>query len=1213
MLPQLPLTRCLVAALLVVGSGATVEIELDEMGSGACTTTQYFDTTNLVCRSCTNGCSGVGAHGNCFKVPDYEAGVDPYGNALTCTCAAGYERVEQWYTEYDDGDGDWPGGSNIAFVCRLPVDSHRTARSDGDGTAQCGPSTGGKSAAALDCTCGVAPSADAVLFSLPVLVEDDEGGSPSANKSCVACAAGSGVVSTAGTYGGVAFKKDLYSCQRCPDPHMDMAKDRCLTCDASAGYATTPYGVSEVGPLTCVYAAHATFAESSFNTGSSGYTIRYANVQDTPDGDATLVETVTNSLTFKHYLINATANCYFYKGPENSANCQTLANLCVLQLYDAKSGACEAFAAIESAREQGSYAQEGWGTSLPWLHYDGIAAEVRSEETIEMTLALDNAAVVAENADASELTFYVSVTALNGTWLGLEELTTQFFYCPFSGPRSGEGGGTGRSTTWRRFGNSFSETTLCDLDRLASMEALFYELFVKDALTGKLFPVPVLLTDLVDYSFNPLGDPVNQNNDVTDEEDDVFVRRFSLFDNEGGVTAGYTDGYPKVLRYAYDIQLQVNSFPNDAARILPPILKVSYRSRLPHGGNWEAGMARDSVVFGVEYAMERGDYLDTLYGFFTTASVLAALAAFMRWQNWSFRNLRAASLTTPAMASGRAGNRDRGETDGMLGGGGSAGYDLTMAGRSCGSIQRLLHSQQWAGILITAHSFTVFNFGIILGLCTVFFVLFKMQSRSQPAYILLPPHTGYLDEGDDYYFVYVVVFTMAVSQTAFVCHLIYLQCTTETFFVDMENPSNAVGDPIAAQGREPSISGGNGSPRRAGQGGSGVATLAAEGSVSAWRRVFMANEWNRLQGTRRTSLEVTLFVMTLLLLGQNLENLATPQPNLDDHRPDSCGADRPLNMLLRFASTTWWFILLEMVQLGVEKGRAYLAPCGLEGEPLGQQFVDLCTMAKVSVLLLDDTYHGYLLYCDSSADTADASLRALTRQLLVEMKGHVTSRRGPAHLADRPGFEDVQTFELYVGDGWLRWYRTLRHRLEVLALKHPNGLTVKGPDSDFGLRGRNAAPARRGGLCGALGLEERSGVVGVGGMEVLSDKLRKFFRRQYRGADLEWEAVPALEGSSAWAWRLLRAVPREIAEARVENALVPDHGNRFTSCGLYGIEFELWLRDVLTFAILDMWFDDTATSIALTYLSYQLLRASRIFIGKRTLAQTSLIDKTFLF
>jgi hypothetical protein len=33
------------------------------------------------------------------QVPDYDSGVDPYGNALSCTCELGYLRVEQWRIE----------------------------------------------------------------------------------------------------------------------------------------------------------------------------------------------------------------------------------------------------------------------------------------------------------------------------------------------------------------------------------------------------------------------------------------------------------------------------------------------------------------------------------------------------------------------------------------------------------------------------------------------------------------------------------------------------------------------------------------------------------------------------------------------------------------------------------------------------------------------------------------------------------------------------------------------------------------------------------------------------------------------------------------------------------------------------------------------------------------------------------------------------------
>jgi hypothetical protein len=62
-------------------------------------------------------------------------------------------------------------------------------------------------------------------------------------------------------------------------------------------------------------------------------------------------------------------------------------------------------------------------------------------------LALDPAAVAAGNADASDLAFYLSATALNGTWLGLQPLATQLSaYCPPGGFKARGG----RATPWLR-------------------------------------------------------------------------------------------------------------------------------------------------------------------------------------------------------------------------------------------------------------------------------------------------------------------------------------------------------------------------------------------------------------------------------------------------------------------------------------------------------------------------------------------------------------------------------------------------------------------------------------------------------------------------------------------------------------------------------------------------------------------------------------------
>jgi hypothetical protein len=78
--------------------------------------------------------------------------------------------------------------------------------------------------------------------------------------------------------------------------------------------------------------------EAQYNSGgSTAYAITYRQLYLTPDSfprrkTAEPPFTLTSS-TLQHYFLNATVNCYYFKGPQNAASCQTLANLCVLQVW----------------------------------------------------------------------------------------------------------------------------------------------------------------------------------------------------------------------------------------------------------------------------------------------------------------------------------------------------------------------------------------------------------------------------------------------------------------------------------------------------------------------------------------------------------------------------------------------------------------------------------------------------------------------------------------------------------------------------------------------------------------------------------------------------------------------------------------------------------------------------------------------------------------
>ena len=74
--------------------------------------------------------------------------------------------------------------------------------------------------------------------------------------------------------------------------------------------------------------------------------------------------------------------------------------------------------------------------------------------------------------------------------------------------------------------------------------------------------------------------------------------------------------------------------------------------------------------------------------------------------------------------------------------------------------------------------------------------------------------------------------------------------------------------------------------------------------ISAWRSIFVANEWAELQTTRRTSVHFILFWLGFFLVGMGLEHNATARPRID--RNDFTPGHH--NIALRFVNTTFFWL-----------------------------------------------------------------------------------------------------------------------------------------------------------------------------------------------------------------------------------------------------------------------------------------------------------------
>ena len=70
--------------------------------------------------------------------------------------------------------------------------------------------------------------------------------------------------------------------------------------------------------------------------------------------------------------------------------------------------------------------------------------------------------------------------------------------------------------------------------------------------------------------------------------------------------------------------------------------------------------------------------------------------------------------------------------------------------------------------------------------------------------------------------------------------------------------------------------------------------------------------------------------------------------------------------------------------------------------------MDFCTIAKVSMIVMDEKYHGFYMHCRSPHQFADATMVELVDMLHKEEMGLTTDR------SLEGGPPDVQSFEIFL-------------------------------------------------------------------------------------------------------------------------------------------------------------------------------------------------------
>jgi len=598
-------------------------------------------------------------------------------------------------------------------------------------------------------------------------------------------------------------------CTPCPDPLM--------TRNNLSGQCICPSGLVEDSILTAgltvtdipVVGSHVCLDVDASKIAFQAAEYGKQTFQDVIDVDGSRTDSilVEKSEPFLKYFLAAAVRC---KNSRHWQSCQALANLCTLSLHNIDAPACKILSSyVSKVTTDNIHGFEGWRFGFPWLKYGRASRDVIYSTGINRQVAL--------SGRLSFVNLTLSVYALDGSFLGFQDVSTQLHMCQ---------GDDRKLQRFRRFGSNTLFRCSIDLVHLIDRqdEPRFYELWMDDPVdkTGSdrvegiaLYPLPVLITNYEEDGQKP-NNILRENpslqlgvggGGVEALDKAVLHRRFFLWDNISGkklpdtskgksastksdVAAAPT--LPTVVRWAKHVELRVmlqnddgDTQVDESIRMYPPHLIIEYDQQLtstvPRGtmqaDTKDSEMRYPEVEFKSIYTMELVEWWRVMMGLFIMWIILTVIYAGLKL---SVR---------------------------------SQSQSMTWNGVSADVLGSIADWFFWGMFIVSGY----------------WFCFFKLQSEVESLLPLENPHPDFL----------VFVIVAGWCKIMHVALLLYGQCITDIFFIDFEK------EPITDSKEEED-------------------TLP---KVSVWRNILIANEWCEMQTERHTDIDFTLMFLLFFLKG----------------------------------------------------------------------------------------------------------------------------------------------------------------------------------------------------------------------------------------------------------------------------------------------------------------------------------------------------------
>ncbi|GAB1601198.1 meckelin [Argonauta hians] len=409
-------------------------------------------------------------------------------------------------------------------------------------------------------------------------------------------------------------------------------------------------------------------------------------------------------------------------------------------------------------------------------------------------------------------------------------------------------------------------------------------------------------------------------------------------------------------------------------------------------------------------------------------------------------------------------------------------------------------------------------FYIIIGIGGYFLLFFKLQNT-----VMVLPISS--DSLKDKFSIFIIV--AFVFKLFHVIQLLVRQCTMDVFFIDWEKPKSSQN----------------------------------EQNVSAWRTLFVANEWVELQAIRRVCTTIQVIALLVLLKVVGLERLTSNDANstLIDTDTDSV---IPQNQMFRFTLPAILYIFLAILQVlyQVIFHERYV-------QDMLQQFIDLCSLSNISVFMMDHLLHGYYIHGRSVHGKADTNFRGI-QQMMSREQNDLCSERGLLPNSQNQSFE-------------MSLPKKLRSKYIQIMMPITNKTGSNRMDSN---------------------LSNPTNSDYLQAHEVMNKYLSSFIDHSLKDTDYFVKDKTFLEN-------VLNA---EFTDTTTQGIFYTDNGHSFDRLLLFGHDILFIQFEILLFSVTDLICQNYILDASIVYIGHLIISLIRQGGSKKNIARKTLVDRRFL-